>query len=43
MEIGAAVEAYLTELESNPDCVRGLAGWDWIEDAFQRLPARFAA
>ena len=26
----AAVEAYLTELESNPDRVRGLAGWDWI-------------
>ena len=26
----AAVEAYLTELESNPDFVRGLAGWDWI-------------
>jgi len=39
----AAVEAYLTELESNPDRVRGLAGWDWIEDAIQRLPARFAA
>ena len=34
---------YLTELESNPDRVRGLAGWDWIEDAIQRLPARFAA
>ena len=39
----AAVEAYLTELESNPDRVRGLAGWDWIEDAIQRLPARYAA
>ena len=39
----AAVEAYLTELESNPDRVRGLAGWDWIEDATQRLPARYAA
>ena len=38
----AAVEAYLTELESNPDRVRGLAGWDWIEDAIQRLPARYA-
>ena len=37
----AAVEAYLTELESNPDRVRGLAGWDWIEDAIQRLPTRF--
>ena len=39
----AAVAAYLTELESNPDRVRGLAGWDWIEDAIQRLPARYAA
>ena len=39
----AAVEAYLSELESNPDRVRGLAGWDWIEDAIQRLPARYAA
>ena len=39
----AAVEGYLTELESNPDRVRGLAGWDWIEDAIQRLPARYAA
>ncbi len=38
----AAVEVYLTELESNPDRVRGLAGWDWIEDAIQRRPARFA-
>ena len=35
----AAVAAYLTELESNPDRVRGLAGWDWIEDAIRRLPA----
>ena len=39
----AAVAAYLTELESNPDRVRGLAGWDWIEDAIQRLPAHYAA
>ena len=39
----AAVAAYLTELESNPDRVRGLASWDWIEDAIQRLPARNAA
>jgi transposase len=35
----AAVAAYLTELESNPDRVRGLAGWDWIEDTIRRLPA----
>jgi len=39
----AAVAAYLTELESNPDRVRGLAGWDWIKDAIQTLPARFVA
>lgn len=39
----AAVAAYLTELESNPGRVRGLAGWDWIEDAIQTLPARYAA
>jgi len=38
-----AVEAYLTDLESKPDRVRALAGWDWIEDAIQRLPAAIAA
>ena len=43
MEIGAAVEAYLSELESNPDRVRELVGWDWVEDAIQRLPPHFAA
>ena len=39
----AAVAEYLTELESNPDRGRGLAGWDWIEDAIQRLPATLVA
>ena len=36
---GAVAGPYLTELESNPDRVRGLAGWDWIEDTIRRLPA----
>ena len=39
----AAVERYLTGLEPNPGRVRGLAGWNWIEDAIQRLPAHYAA
>lgn len=38
-----AVASYLTRLESNPHRVRTLAGWDWIEDAIQTLPARIAA
>ena len=39
----AAVAAYLTHLESDPDRVRALCGWDWIEEAIQGLPARIAA
>ena len=39
----AAVEAFLTGFESDPNRVRALAGWDWIEQAVQRLPAGFAA
>lgn len=39
----AAVAAYLTELESDPDRVRALAGWDWIEEAIQGSPVRLAA
>ena len=39
----SAVEEYLTELESDPDRVRSLAGWDWIEDAIQGLSAHIAA
>lgn len=31
----AAVEAFLSEFESDPHRVRSLAGWDWIEDAIQ--------
>lgn len=38
-----AVEAFLTELESNPERVRTLAGWAWIVDAVQRLPTGLAA
>ena len=39
----AAVVAYLTHLESNPNRVRALTGWDWIEDAIQHLPTLLAA
>jgi len=39
----AAVEAFLTELESNPDRVRALTGWDWIEEAVQHIPTHIAA
>mgnify|MGYP001558790849 CR=1 FL=1 len=39
----AAVDAFLVELESDPNRVRALAGWDWIAQAVQRLPASFTA
>ena len=39
----AAVNAYLGELESDPGRVRSLAGWGWIEDNVQLLPAHFVA
>jgi transposase len=35
----AAVDAFLIELDADPDRVRRLAGWDWIEQAFESLPA----
>ena len=35
----AALEAFLIELDADPDRVRRLAGWDWIEQAFESLPA----
>ena len=38
-----AVNSYLSRLESDPDRVRSLAGWDWIEEAVQGLPSRHAA
>lgn len=34
----AVVEAFLSELVSDPQRVRHLAGWDWIVDALQSLP-----
>ena len=38
-----AMDAYLSELASDPERVRSLAAWDWIEDNVQRLPASFMA
>ena len=39
----AAVNAFLGEMESDPGRVRSLAGWGWIEDNVQLLPAHFVA
>ncbi len=41
----AAVQAILEEWDADPDRVRSLCGWQWIEDAMQTLPAihKFAA
>ena len=38
-----AVQAFLSELESDPDRVRSLTAWDWIDEAIQGLPVRLAA
>jgi len=38
-----AVEAFLTELETEPERVRSLTDWDWIEDAVQQLPSQYTA
>ena len=38
-----AVDAYLGELESDPDRVRSLTAWDWIEHSTRSLPAHFTA
>jgi transposase len=38
-----AVDMFLTRLESEPDRVRVLAGWDWIEQATSRLLEGHAA
>ena len=35
----AAVEAFLHELDANPDRVRQLCGWDWLIAAHHALPA----
>ena len=34
----AAVEAFLRELDADPDRVRQLCGWDWLTDALDALP-----
>ena len=34
----AAVDAFLQELDADPDRVRSLAGWSWIQDALAALP-----
>ena len=39
----AAVTAFLVELEANPERVRALAGWDWIDSTIQQLPTHIAA
>ena len=39
----AAVEAFLTKLEADPDRVRSLTWWSWIKAAVQRLPFSYAA
>jgi hypothetical protein len=39
----AAVDALLEELDAHPARVHSLAGWQWITDAFTRLPAEKAA
>ena len=38
-----AVEAFLTEFESDPNRVRSLAGWEWIDEAVEHLPPLLAA
>jgi len=38
-----AVDAFLTKLESDPEQVRSLTAWDWIEEAVHRLPTDLAA
>ena len=38
-----AVQAFLSELESDPDRVRALTAWDWIDEAIHGLPVRLAA
>lgn len=39
----AAVDAELAKWEANPARVRSLAGWDWIDEAIERLPVDHAA
>ena len=39
----AAVEAFLSKLESDPQQVRALTAWDWIDESIQGLPVSLAA
>lgn len=34
----AAVESYLTQFAADPERVRRLAGWGWIDESFANLP-----
>ena len=34
----AAVHAFLSDLDADPDRVRSLTGWRWIQDALALLP-----
>ena len=38
-----AVDAYLSELESDPGRVRSLTAWKWIEHTTRSLPAHYVA
>jgi DDE superfamily endonuclease len=38
-----AVHNFLTDLESDPERVRSLTWWEWIETAAQGLPVTYAA
>jgi hypothetical protein len=39
----AAVDAFLQDLDADPDRVRSIAGWDWIQQALAALPQENAA
>jgi transposase len=39
----AVAEAYLQELQHDPQRVKQLCGWDWLDDALSRLPPPAAA
>jgi len=43
LEKYAAVNAFLKELDADPARLRSLAGWPWIQDNRNRLPAPQAA
>jgi hypothetical protein len=39
----AVAETYLTELQHDPERVKQLCGWDWIDEALTHLPPPAAA